>query len=206
MWNSIKTFFGRLFFWFYCNSRWFSTWAKIYQFCRERYWDKIVQELPRFYHVEDLALTLIHMQYRYDGLSELGDAASSAKAVWGRYKNRMKVGDCEDFGNFIACVIRNSIAAGYWTDPVWSDAMLMLVTWMTAEGKIEGHGVALLIGAQLGKPVFAYQDYGQPSIKSGDIETVVKNIQLVYGAAGYTSLGWALFQSDSLKLMRSSWK
>jgi hypothetical protein len=201
-----KTFFGRLGFWLWCNVRLFSIWAKIYQFFRERQWETIVRELPRFSHAEDLAPTLTHMQYRYDGIAELGDVCSSAKAVWGRYKNQMKVGDCEDFANFIASVIRDNITAGRWTDPVWADCMVMLIAWKDVTGAMMGHGVGLLIGAKDGKVCYAYQDYGDPSRPCASLEELSELVRLHYAGAGNTSLGWAIFQPGSLKLMRSSWK
>lgn len=203
---NVKTFFGRLGFWLYCNTRLFSIWAHIYQFFRERYWDDIVQELPRVWDAEDLAPTLTHMQYRYDGISELGDACSSAKAVWGRYKNHLKAGDCEDFGNFIGCTIRHNIAMGRWHDKVWSDCMLMLVAWKDVTGKMMGHGVGLLIGVKDNKLCFAYQDYGDPSRPCSSLEELSDLIRLDYAGPGNTSLGWATFQPGSLKLMRSSWE
>lgn len=201
---SAKVFLGRLGHWLYCQLI-FRPWAMIYQFCWERRFRDVM--LPFFHNTEMLGLQLTKLAYRYDGMRELGDAASSPQAVWALYKLGLPAGDCEDISDFAACCTEASIKAGVWDDPVWFGSMLLCVGWLDAKGKMGGHGVSLLIGAKDGTVLHSYQDYDRPSPGySLSVEGVVDRVCLDYAGKGYTSLGWAIFQPGTLKLMRCSWK
>jgi hypothetical protein len=183
-------------------------WYKLYQFLWER--NKLA-ELKRFPDIEDLVNYVRGLKWRADTWRELGDAVSSAEAVQWRANNdpRALIGDCDEFGVYIAAVFNNELAkVSNWSGDIgFERGDLLTVMWYKTGGKewegnrngFGGHNVCLISYKDGG---YSYMDYGWPSIKRATIQEVVEDVRLRY-AQVYQPIGWAVSDPVTLKVKQT---
>lgn len=110
--------------------------------------------------------------------------------------------DCDEFGVYIAFVLKRSIEAGHFRTVY--RPMLCTVMWVDSKGKAGGHNVCLFEEEVNGKIMYAYMDYRMP-VYGETKEAVVAKVRALYAGADAVSIGWALSDPDTLAPVEVHW-
>lgn len=171
-------------------------------------WERNKQEkIQRFGSLGSLVVYIQELKWTADTWRELWDAISSIGHIQWRadHQPQRLIGDCDEFGRYSACVIRNELK----DDPRWGglgvkSTFLLTVMWKKIGGEewagnqkgYGGHNVCLihyLDGS------WSYMDYGWPSKRVESVADVVKQVRDRY-AQEYEPLGFAWSDPETLKL------
>lgn len=185
--------------WLVLRCRLYFFWSKIYRFLFERKYNDIV--LPKLHSIDTLSLLLGNMVWTKDKWWMLGDAISTAKAVYWRHLKGDPVGDCDDFAMFAMDRIKDMINRDIDT-PIFNSHFLTC-TWMDKNNKVKGHNVCvfyyknkLMISPRCGYIGNWFQ--GNPHDNFKGVKEIVQDILMRKKGR---LLGWSITDKN-LKLIR----
>jgi hypothetical protein len=172
-------------------------------------WERNKQEpLARYAGLGELVSKIRTLKWTADTWRELWDSVSSIGHIQWRADHDPKgmIGDCDEFGRYSACVIRNELK----NNPKWGTGdidttYLLTVMWKKTGGAewesnrkgYGGHNVCLI---KYTDGYWSYMDYGMPSSPQLSVAEVVKQVRDRY-AQEYQPLGFAYADPDTLKLV-----
>ena len=201
----IIDFFARWFAFLYIRLGIMRRWSLIYAWI----WERNKQEkLQRFPDIIALAKYVRGLKWRMDSWRELWDAISSIGAIQWKADHvpGAFIGDCDEFGRYSACVIRNELKDdANWSQQDYDTTFLLTVMWKKTGGDewdgnhrgYGGHNVCLI---RYKDGTWAYMDYGLPIECGPEVKDVVKAVRDRY-AQVYEPLGYAFSDPETLKLV-----
>lgn len=198
----ILDFFVRWAVFLYFRSGAARTWSNLYSAVWER---KTRETLRRFTGLGELVSYIRGLKWTADTWRQLWDATSSIEAIQWRasYAPYKLIGDCDEFGRYSACVIRNEIRDNLkWGGGDLETTFLLSVMWRKTGESVGvrgygGHNVCLI---RYRNGTWAYMDYGMPSRPRYEIRDVVRDVRDRY-AQDCEPLGYAFSDPWTLGLV-----
>ena len=168
-------------------------WSRLHAWLFER---KTQEPLKRFEDLGKLVAYVKTLKWRPDTWRDLWDATSSIGAIQWRatYEPHKLIGDCDEFGRYSACVIRQELDNGGWAGFGIKESYLLTIMWKNIT-ESTGHNVCLI---EYWDGTFAYMDYGMPSVKRPTIEDVVADVRHRYNNSEFVGLAWAVSNPETL--------
>lgn len=184
-------------------------WSAVYRKIFGRKYKNIV--LPVFNDLHELKRAVSQMEWRADGILELGDAISTAKIAWGRHLSKKGSSDCDDISVFIADRISDMIPRQKRGIPSYPgvdciiNAILLTCSWRSGTMKMGGHSVCLFSYRQWDNEIrYGWMSNwydGNPMLGFEKVSDVIHKI--LSEAGDVEPLGAATVSYDDLSLI--SW-
>lgn len=211
IWRWLATFWSWLFLRFH--------FYQYKSYLHRYFWDREYDGTPLTVYatVNDLREWIAKQTWVADNWTELWDAVCTPQKVQAVGQGAAKegdvahdIGDCDEFAIYITNAIEVSLAAGQMKELNIANPRFFTVTWMTPDGKPEGHNVCLLERPQTdGTVKFSFMDYGMPSIEMDTPAQVAVYVAQHYCGEPYGSvecgvLVWCVSDCN-LKPLKAGW-